>query len=47
MVFQQVNEVGMEKAFEEKPAVLKYFVEDFVPGVVRTLVQQIKVKLNN
>ena len=36
-----------KKAFESKLVDYTYFYESFIPGVIRTLYQQVKIKLND
>lgn len=46
-IFNHVNKVGAQKAFEGKEKEATFFVETFTPQVARTLVQNIKAKLSN
>ncbi len=38
-IFDQVNSHGAKKAFFGKDAEYTYFYEQFVPGIIRTLLQ--------
>ena len=46
-IYEQVNRLGVEKAFEGKPKEKTFFFDQFITGTVKTLISTLKKDLKD